>query len=620
MDSATSAASRGAADVASDGSDADTDSDRDSGTGTGTDAESDTDADVEAAMEAAVDDAEAEEAESDDVEVDEAGVDEAGVDEVEVDIKADAEVEEAVDESLDADSSEVDPAPLEDVQPVIGTDIGADDEADPAVAEPQRTQRVSTTSPAASTVDPPAEAADSSTAAAPVNAFFNNVTPTLSHDPSEDIPVGDTILGSLHPVDPDSSTLRYTATKPANGTVDIDSDGSFVYTPGPTYAGQDSFIVTVSDARSGFHIHGVQGLISLFTFGLLGNRGHKTTETVFIGSQRTVVAAGLHQPVDFRFLPDGRVLLAEKTGAIKIVDNGTVLDQPLITLSVNNAFERGISGMTLDPQFSDNGYLYVAYTTAEIHDRLSRLTVVGDTAAPDSEMVLYETPDTVALYHRGGGLAFGPDGKLYWGKGDDLYAPNGQDLTNVYGKILRINPDGTVPSDNPDFGPGAHPLIWAYGLRNPFRMSFTADGDLLVADVGQSLFEELNLVTAGGNYGWPDSEGLCTSDCAGQTDPIYTYPRGAGAAITAGLLYTGGQLGVGYQDKVFIADEVQGWIKVLTCDAALTMCGDPQTFDPDAGPTVVLAQGPDGNLYQLVYDTGDQGRLVRIALAGPVPA
>jgi glucose/arabinose dehydrogenase len=451
------------------------------------------------------------------------------------------------------------------------------------------------------------------TAAEPTGPFLDNVTPTITHDPSEDIAAGATIVGNLHPVDPDSSKLTYTATRPAHGTVKINSDGTFVYTPGSTYTGQDSFKVTVSDARSGFHIHGSQGLLSLLTFGLLGNSGHKTTETVFLGLQRTVVAAGLDQPVDFRILSDGRIFVAERTGAIRIVEDGKVLEQPLITLPVNSVLERGISGITLDPDFEQNGFLYVAYTTADIHDRLSRLTVVGDTAALDSEKVLFDTGEEVALYHHGGGLAFGPDGKLYWGKGDNLFAANGQDLTNVYGKILRINPDSTVPSNNPDLGPGSNPLIWAYGLRNPYRMSFTPDGKLLVADVGQSLFEELNLVTAGGNYGWPDSEGLCTRDCAGSIDPIYTYAHGVSAAITAGFLYTGSQLGANYQNKVFIADEVQGWIKVLTCNADLTSCGNPQMFDPQAGTTVALAEGLDGNLYQLVYD---KGTLVRIAPPG----
>ena len=144
-------------------------------------------------------------------------------------------------------------------------------------------------------------------------------------------------------------------------------------------------------------------------------------------------------------------------------------------------------------------------------------------------------------------------------------------------------------------------------------MTFTPDGKLLVADVGQSLFEELNLVTAGGNYGWPDAEGICTSDCAGTGQPdLHLCPRRRRGHHGGAPLH-GWPLGADYQNKVFIADEVQGWIKVLTCSPeSHVVRRRRRMFDPNAGPTVVLAQGPDGNLYQLVYDLDDQGSLVRI--------
>lgn len=492
--------------------------------------------------------------------------------------------------------------------------VAQDEDAEPAA----RTRRWTRAAVARSTAADDTVAVDSTAAAAPSGSFFFNVTPTLSHDPAENVSVDGTIVGNLHPVDPDSTKLTYSASRPSHGTVKINPDGTFVYTPNSTYAGQDRFKVTVSDARSGLHFHGAGGLLGLFTFGLLGGSGHRTTETVLIGFDRAVVASGFDQPTDFRFLPDGRIIVAEKGGVIKMIDDqGNVLAQPVATLAVNNLFERGIQGIAVDPDFSSNGYIYVAYTTPDAYDRLSRLAVVGNTAAPASEFLLFATTETVSTSHRGGGLAFGPDGKLYWAKGDDLTAANAQDLTNIHGKILRINSDGSVPSDNPGLGPGANPLIWAYGFRNPFRMSFTEDGKLLVADVGQSLFEELNLVTKGGNYGWPGSEGPCTSNCAGQTDPIYVYGHGgSGAAITAGVYYTGDQLGAGYKNKVFIADEVQGWMKVITCSADFTTCGNPQTFDSLAGTTVMMAQGPDDNLYQLVYITGS---LVRIGPAGGKP-
>ena len=345
----------------------------------------------------------------------------------------------------------------------------------------------------------------------------------------------------------------------------------------------------------------------------------KPTETVTAAASpaadRTVVADGLNGPVDFQFLPDGRIVVAEKGGKIRIVEDGVVSRRPLVRLPVLTQGERGINGIAVDPDFATNGYLYVAYTTRFARDRLTRLTVVGNRVAFLSPKTLLQTTDRSALFHRGGALGFGPDGTLYWGVGDNKNGANAQDLSTIHGKIVRINPDGTVPTDNPDLGPGALPVIYASGLRNPFRLTFTPTGQLLVADVGENSFEELNLVTAGGNYGWPDAEGNC-APCA-SIDPIYTYAHGTGgAAITSVLFYDGGRLGADYQNKVFIADEVKGWMKALTCSADFSSCGDVQDFDPAAGRSVVLRQAPDGSIYQLTYAPG---QLVRIAAVSRSP-
>ncbi len=432
--------------------------------------------------------------------------------------------------------------------------------------------------------------------------LFANKTPTLDHRPAENTLVAGSVLGDLHPDDPDSTRLTYTATTPGHGSVVIDTDGTFLYTPGESYSGQDSFQVTVSDARSGFHIHGAAGLLNLFTFGLLGSSGHRSTQTVFIGYERATVVSGLNSPVDFRFLPDGRILVAEKAGAIRVVEDGVLREDPLITLAVRTESERGIEGLAVDPAFGTNGRIYVAYIDAETtRNTLSRFIVNGNTATFDTDLLVSAL--AAAPNHHGGALGFGPDGALYWGVGDNATGANAQNLGNIHGKILRLNTDGSVPVDNPVIN-GARTHIYAYGLRNPFRLTFTPTGQLLVADVGAASFEEVNLVTAGGNYGWPSSEGLCTSACTGKTDPVLTYPRGSGAAITSVAVYQG---------KVFIADLVQGWIKVLTCTPDYTACGDVQTFDPAAGTTVVLAAGPDGNLYQLTYAPGE---LIAIKPAG----
>ncbi|MGD9618984.1 MAG: PQQ-dependent sugar dehydrogenase [Mycolicibacterium sp.] len=512
------------------------------------------------------------------------------------------------------DVAETELAPDETDEAVLGTGEAAETELTTGEADETVFTAADVSDAAARTADQDTATGAEATAAATAEAslferLFDNETPTLAHDPAENTVIEGRVEGDLHPEDSDSTLLTYTATAPDHGTVTIGPDGTFAYTPDESFAGQDSFVVTVSDARSGFHIHGFAGLLNLISFGLLGASGHRSTETVFIGFERAVVASGLNTPVDFRFLPDERIVVAEKGGAIKIVENGTVLNQPLITLPVSTLGERGISGLAVDPDFAENGYLYVAYTNADIRNQLSRLTVVGNAAG--SELVLLESDQQSAVNHHGGALGFGPDGKLYWGVGDNAFGANSQDLTNIHGKILRLNPDGTAPLDNPDLGAGALPHIYAYGLRNPFRLNFTPDGGLLVADVGAASFEEVNLVTAGGNYGWPAAEGVCVS-CT-SLNPIYTYPRGSGAAITSVLFYDGDQLGPAYQNKVFIADLIQGWIKVLTCNPEFTSCGDPQDFDPDAGTTLVLAQGPDGNLYQLTYQPGV---LVRIAPAG----
>lgn len=322
--------------------------------------------------------------------------------------------------------------------------------------------------------------------------------------------------------------------------------------------------------------------------------------------ERTVLVDGLDQPTDFRFLPNGDILIAEKGGAIKLYDGDQVHGEPLITLAVlptDTDEERGLLGIEIDPNFAQNGYIYVSYTTAQNFDRLSRLTVTGHTADPASELVLLESDQPGNIYHHGGEIHFGPDGKLYWAMGMNTNNPNSQNLSNVHGKILRINPDGTIPEDNPFVDtPGAIDAIWAYGLRNPFRFTFTPDGQLLAGDVGGDAWEELNIVTRGGNYGWPNAEGVCTGTCP-YVNPIYTYahtpPPAKAGSITGVMVYTDDLLGEQYQNKVFIADYTLGWIKELTFDSTFTSFISERMFDDQAGTTVKLMQGPDGKIYQL---------------------
>jgi glucose/arabinose dehydrogenase len=510
----------------------------------------------------------------------------------------------------------------------------------------------------------------STTAAAPVQApaapsgpasllqilqytFFNQ-PPTANPAQSPGQSAAAVITGNLNASGPNGAPLTYTVTQnPAQGSVVVNPDGSYTYTPNAdlaNYGGTDQFTVSIDDG-SAYRQTGVVGVIQGWVhsfaqaIGLSGPDTITANVTVNVAPAqdlsllftRTVLVSGL-DTTDFGFLPDGRILIAEKSGAILAYNNNTgqLQSQPLITLPTrSDDIGRGLLGIAVDPNFTNNGYIYVTRISPDNHERLSRLTVTDPsagvlTADPASEVVLLQGDQPAADDHFAGAIRFGPDGKLYWSVGDNGFyvnSPqiftNAQDLSNMYGKILRLNPDGTVPADNPFVNtPGADPYIYAYGFRNPFRMTFTPDGKLLVADVGQGTWEELDIVTAGGNYGWPLAEGVCPGAgvcapgvTAGQfVNPIYAYNHnGASAAITSVLVYTGSTFGTSFQNKVFIADFAQGWIKELTCNSDFSSCGSERMFDPGtqvfgSGP-VELLQGPDGNIYELQVFSGDLSRI-----------
>ncbi|GAA2613908.1 hypothetical protein Adu01nite_06510 [Paractinoplanes durhamensis] len=331
---------------------------------------------------------------------------------------------------------------------------------------------------------------------------------------------------------------------------------------------------------------------------------------------KTTLADGLDAPTAFRFAPDGRVFIAEKNGALRLIKGGVLQTAPMITVSTANSDERGLLGLELDPDFAANHYLYLAYTHVENLDRLSRFTVVGDTVDPASEKVLLKSNQQANVFHHGGEVRFGPDGKLYWSLGMNVYNPNAPSLGTIHGKVLRINSDGTIPPDNPFVGtPGAEPAIWAYGLRNTFRFDVVPNGPnagkLLGGDVGGSHFEELNLIEKGADYGWPYAEGVCAG--CGYAQPVYAYPHTAPPAsagsITAVSVYTGDKFPPG----VYFADYTLGFIKYLTMDETYTSVVSVHNFDLDAGTPVQLSTGPDGNLYQLdIYP----GAFYKIAPSG----
>jgi glucose/arabinose dehydrogenase len=319
-----------------------------------------------------------------------------------------------------------------------------------------------------------------------------------------------------------------------------------------------------------------------------------------------VVGAGLDGPSGFELAPDGRIFVLERGGKIKIIKNGQLLPEPFADLPSEASGDRGLIGIAFDPEFGvTNHYVYFYYTGLDLLNRLVRYDASGDVGT-DGPYPLFQTQSLSQHLHVGGSIRFGPDGKLYFAVGDNGYSSNAQDLSNPHGKILRINRDGSIPSDNPFVGqPGKVAAIWAYGFRNPWRFQFDpATGLLYGGDVGDYTWEEVNRIVRGGNYGWPLKEGMCTSQCDGFVDPVYVYNHdGQSAAVTGGPVYHGSMFPPSYQGSLFFGDYAKGFIRraELDADGAVTAVHD---FDTTAGSVVDIKQAADGSLYYLTYFPG----------------
>lgn len=331
-------------------------------------------------------------------------------------------------------------------------------------------------------------------------------------------------------------------------------------------------------------------------------------------SRTQVISSGLNDASGFEFAPDGRIFILERTGAVKIYKDGGLLQTPFTTFSSVASGDRGLIGIAFDPNFATNHYVYFYYTNSDLLNYLVRFDASGDVAtAPPT--ILFQTTVPSNLLHVGGSVRFGLDDKLYFAVGDNGYPPNAQDLSVPFGKIMRINRDGSTPADNPFVGQaGTLPQIWAYGLRNPWRFQFdSANGRLYSGDVGNDTWEEVNLIVKGGNYGWPLSEGTCTQNCTPYLDPVYTYNHdGQSSAVTGGPVYRGDNFPAQYQGRYFYSDYARGFINQLILNEDGTT-GTMVPFDPIAGSVVDLKVGPDGSLWYVTYYPG---RLYRVTFSG----
>ncbi|MCP3140393.1 PQQ-dependent sugar dehydrogenase [Pyxidicoccus xibeiensis] len=373
-----------------------------------------------------------------------------------------------------------------------------------------------------------------------------------------------------------------------------------------------------------------------------------------------VVVSGLQLPTAFATLPDGRILIAEKSGVVRLFKDGVLQPTPFIDLRdrVNDIHDRGLLGLTVDPAFATNGFVYLAYTYDDdaIEDlepktaRIARYTAVGDTASPSSEYVLLGRvvgrscndfpPGTDCIpsdsaSHSVGNLRFAPDGTLFVSLGDgarfdavDDDALRAQDLDSLAGKLVRITRLGEGLPSNPFWTGDAganRSKVWAYGLRNPYRFNLRpGTGVPYLGDVGWSTYEEINVASAGANLGWPCYEGhypqpgyepraVCQA-LYGRVPPpvkgpLYAWGRDDGRTSTGGAFYGGTAYPAEWRGAYFFGDYSKGWIRALRVDADDNLIPDSvTTFATDVGAMVALDVGPDTHLFYVDILAGELRR------------
>ena len=299
----------------------------------------------------------------------------------------------------------------------------------------------------------------------------------------------------------------------------------------------------------------------------------KNLEDINIGLE--VIAEGFNSPVVLTNPGDGtnRVFVGDQIGIIHVIENDILLETPFLDFTdkiveLNDLYdERGFLGMTFHPDYENNGKFYVYYSAPKTGSEIDHESILAEytvseedpnIADPNSEKIIYRV-DQPESNHNGGQIEFGPDGYLYIGLGDgggagDIHGiiGNGQDINTSLGAILRIDVDNgnpySIPPDNPFIGIDGIDEIYSYGFRNPWKFSFDNDTEeLFVADVGQDLWEEIDIVIKGGNYGWRIMEGTHFYDedllyFLGLTIedlemPIHDYSHDIGKSITGGYVY-----------------------------------------------------------------------------------
>lgn len=325
--------------------------------------------------------------------------------------------------------------------------------------------------------------------------------------------------------------------------------------------------------------------------------GSNTTPAAAAGIAIKRVQGGLADPAAFTFTPKGLIYYLERgTGQVRILNPSTHKDRRFFTIrGVNGSGERGALGIALHPNWPTAPYVYV-YATRQVHGSLRNqvLRIRAKAGRGVGFKVLMQAPASADPYHNGGRILFGPDGKLYVFVGDGHDDANAQDRTgNLRGKMLRINPDGSIPADNPFKGS----RIWSYGNRNSFGFTFDpTTGRLWQTENGPACNDEINVIVRGGNYGWGPNEN-CSGTSPGDTNNSGPMPRRfpkvyfkATIGITGDAFCQGCGLGARFQGKLFFGCVNDGKLRVVGLNAARTDV---------SGPPSILRSSPGGAIYSM---------------------
>ena len=344
-------------------------------------------------------------------------------------------------------------------------------------------------------------------------------------------------------------------------------------------------------------------------------RGEQTDENTRSGGayvervEVSTLATDLEVPWSFAFLPDGDALVTERDSGrlLRVSPSGDAKE--LQTLPEGGSGEGGLLGVAVSPDYREDRYVYAYYTTEE-DNRVVRFRI-GEKPEP----ILTGIP--VNSYHDGGRIEFGPDGMLYISTGDAGDSSNSQNRNSLGGKILRIEPDGSIPTDNPFPG---NP-VYSYGHRNVEGLAWDAEGQLYASEFGENTWDEVNRIEAGNNYGWPEVEGE-GGEARGYTDPITVWPTSEASPSGAEILVGGAM--PRWEGDLFVTALRGQRLWRLELDDRGEVTGREKLLDGEVGRVRDVVQAPDGSLWVSTSNRDSYGspvsdqddRILRLAPAG----